>query len=237
MLLIISHILIERKLFSRILCDGILMCSTALVHNHLISFVLLCYEETLFLHLVLFVYFPNVCSYFLFQVYLILGCCFKCFLPSTFISLSFPLFLFFPPLWYISSFLKWIPSCFVDGLSDPLISEPAEPLSLFHSAASFSLVLTDWMPLDYFPSSTWYLCISLSFQVTFLIFSVDALPRCQTFFGLHSYFSLISSGICQGTLTFSPIPNLSQILKPHAIGVIDDTVMTQLCDFPETLGR
>lgn len=103
----ISHFF-DRKLLSRILCDGILMCFTVLVCNHLILFVLLCYEETVLLHLVLFVYFPNLSSYFLFQVvYLILGCCFKCFLPGTFGFFPFlPSVLFSSSLWYIFFFLK-----------------------------------------------------------------------------------------------------------------------------------
>lgn len=135
------------------------MCFTVLVCNHLILFVLLCYEETVLLHLVLFVYFPNLSSYFLFQVvYLILGCCFKCFLPGTFGFFPFlPSVLFSSSLWYIFFFLKvniillcWWAFRSLDlfFFSESAL-KPHEPLSLFHSAASFSLVLTDWMPLDY----------------------------------------------------------------------------------------
>lgn len=68
MLLIIPHIFIVRKLFAnnRVLCDGgILMCSTALVHNHLISLVLLCYKDVVLLQLV-FSIFPKYLQIFLF---------------------------------------------------------------------------------------------------------------------------------------------------------------------------
>lgn len=167
---------------------------------------------------------------------MISDCWFKSFLPGTFFPPSFPSVLFFPLLWYIFFFLK-MNSILLCWWAIKSFDFRAFTDTLFYSAASFNLMLTDWVLLDCFPSSTWHLFISFSFQVTFHIFSVAALPRCQTFLGLHSYFSLISCGIPQGTLTFSPIPNLSQILKPHSIGVIDDTVMTQLCDFPETLGR
>lgn len=80
--------------------------------------------------------------------------------------------------------------------------------TLFSSASSFSLLLTVWMPPGLFPILPMKLAISLSFQVKFLIFSGASLPRSQAFLGLHSYFSLLSSGITPGTLTFSPIPNL-----------------------------
>lgn len=158
----------------------------------------------------LFCIFPKYLQLFfyfsiLFQLlYLILDWCLKPSLLGPFFFLSV---LPCSPSGIFTSFLKLIPSYLADGLSDPLISEPAQPLCFLLLLSSILYLLFE-CPQDYFPSCPWNLCISLSFQVTFLIFSGASLPRSQAFLGLHSYFSLISSGITPGTLTFSPIPNL-----------------------------
>lgn len=105
-----------------------------------------------------------------------------------FILPPFPLFFFFPSLWYIFFLLK---------VNTILLCWWAIRSFDFRACtATFSISFCCFLQscayqlnaLDYFPSSTWYLCISLSFQVTFLIFSVATPPRCQTFLGLHSYF-------------------------------------------------
>lgn len=161
------------------------------------------------IYLLIFFYFSIV-----FQLlYLILDWCLKSSLLDFFFSLCSC-----SASGIFTSFKKTIPSNFADGLSDPLISEPAQPLCFLLLIPSIHYLL--WVPLGLFTFFPRYLSISLSFQVTFLIFWSALLPRSQAFLGLHSHYSPVSSGIIPGTLTFSPIPNLPQILKVAVVMLV-----------------
>lgn len=204
---------------------GMSMYSTVLAHNRFISLVLLCYEDICASPLRLFVHPQSTCRYFSF-LHFISATLSDINLVTQILSFR-SVFYFFSsviscsPSGVFTSFLKLIPSYFADGLADQRVIicwwiirfQSLFCHSLFPSVASFSHLLPVWMLLGWFPIFPVILMHLSHFWVTFPIFQGSSLPRPEAFLGLHSHFSLISSGMTPGTLTFSPDSNLPQSLN------------------------